>query len=87
MTSSREQRNQFWQDHINAAAQFKGSAAEYCRQNGLNRTQFYWHKKNFSKKTDPRGFVALTLRPEVPQMTSLPDPESEGRLAQVLTPR
>ena len=46
-----KQSQQFWRGHVEAAANFSGSRAAYCRQNGLVFSRFDYFRKKFSKKS------------------------------------
>ena len=47
-----KQSKEFWLWHIEAAANFSGSRAAYCRQNGLVFSRFDYFRKKFSKKSN-----------------------------------
>ena len=52
-------RQSFWEAHINAQAKSGLSIAEYCRSQGIARTQFYyWKKKIFTLHSHCAGFTS-----------------------------
>ena len=44
---------QEWSDHVNRVARFKGSMAEYCRQNNLIYESLRIRKKEYNKSKPP----------------------------------
>ena len=68
----------FWREHLIAAGNFSGTAAEYCRQHDLNHKTFSFYKvrMGFSKpRGRPKAFVAV--KPKTPEAkVALPSKES-----------
>ena len=45
-----KQDKDFWRSHVEAAANFPGSLAAYCRQNNLDSNRFNYHRNKILKK-------------------------------------
>jgi hypothetical protein len=56
------QRKEFWRKHIEAAENFSGSQAAYCRHNGLVLSQFVYQRGRFLKKKSKFSEVRPTTR-------------------------
>jgi len=89
MTKRTEKALEFWSKHIEAAANFKGSCASYCRAHDLNIRQFYTWKKRLAqgslefKKSD---FVSVIVSEPRSELTISPNtrlPEAQW-VAQVM---
>ena len=69
-------RSEFWRAQVRQAAEFSGTASEFCRQNDLNLQAFYSWRKRFKAeaKIAPSAaspFVAVEV---LPDRSRLPDP-------------
>lgn len=72
-----QEKAQFWKEHIDASKKTDLSQTEYCRQNNLKPSRFWYWKKRFKKTTEKKiSFVPLSLpRHRMPQ-----------QLASIITP-
>ncbi len=60
---SREQKQEYWQEHIAAWDQSLLTQKEYCRTNGLSLSSFsYWRNKLNKQSGDQTQFYPLTLQ-------------------------
>lgn len=77
MPSLNSETNKFWQEHIDKFSTFSGSGAEYCRENNLRESQFYYHKMRLDTKTkaNPFATVKLTEGKKSQIASPLPDPK------------
>jgi transposase-like protein len=71
-------RSEFWREQIRLAAEFEGTATEYCRRHDLNLPVFYsWRKKLRADAKDKSPalspFVSVEVVPE--RANRLPDPK------------
>jgi hypothetical protein len=71
----REEREEFWRGHIEAASKFDGSMEEYCQQHGLKRSTFGVYRTKFglvrTRTKKVRTFVPVV----VTESRGYPDPE------------
>jgi hypothetical protein len=92
------QGEKFWKDHIAAAQQFKGTAREYCKLNGINQHEFRAYRRlfGFTKIRGPRqkAFIKIEAAPSTGQSVTkvihkkenkLPDPKWVAELIVALT--
>ena len=80
MNRIQSERSGFWQQHVDAAKSFPGSAQQYCDEHELESTSFYqWRKKlsgsaQSSKKSDFLPVVVTKPeRAERPSEAMLPN--------------
>lgn len=71
-----QERQQFWQQHVNAWQASDLSGAAFCKQHDLNYAQFnYWRKKlqvNNEAVEKPAGFAQVT------QLAASPNASNDG---------
>ena len=82
-----DQDEKFWKEHIAAAQSFKGSAREYCRQNGINQRKFRSYRRLFGytklRKSPQKAFIRIETSSQEPSIhkamnkkeSILPDPK------------
>jgi len=57
-------KQRYWKEHLDAAASFDGSLADYARQHDLNPKKLYVFKNAIAKKEQPNEaapFAAVTV--------------------------
>jgi len=63
-SSSRVSKARFWEKHIAAWRRSDLSQAEYCRNNGLVKSRFWYWRKRFDRHgTEDITFVPVTVSP------------------------
>lgn len=83
MSSQLSKRAKFWQQHIEAAKSFRGSAAQYCDRERIALQSFYqWRSRLSSSKIPARAnafapveILAASGQQSSPQYRTLPDPK------------
>jgi hypothetical protein len=62
-TMSRKLDNASWEEYINKFDSFKGTvtAKDFCIENKLSKSQFYYHKKRLDKEKPTTVFHAVSL--------------------------
>lgn len=78
MKRTHSERAKFWQQHIDTAKSFPGSAQQYCDEHELESSSFYQWRKRLSgsqslKKSDFLPVVVATERTERPSDPVLPN--------------
>ena len=60
---SRKLDNTSWEEYVNKFDSFKGKVTvkDFCVENKLSRTQFYYHKKRLDKEKPKTVFHAISL--------------------------
>ena len=60
---SRKLDNDTWEEYIYKFASYKGTITvkDFCIDNNLSKTQFYYHKKRLEKKESKTVFHAISL--------------------------
>jgi hypothetical protein len=50
-----------WKEFLEKFSSYGGSVTDYCKENDLTKSQFYYYKKKFNKKTNPT-FHAIEVK-------------------------
>jgi len=58
------QKEEFWQQHIDQMLKFKGSQREYAEQNGITLSRLAYYRDKYRKKS---GFAKVVASEAVPQ--------------------
>lgn len=53
-----------WKELLENFSSYEGTVADYCRENNITKSQFYYYKKKFTKSSTPI-FHAIEVKPEV----------------------
>jgi transposase len=57
-----EEKQHFWQDHIQAWRKSGISQSEYCRREGLNKDAYFYWKRKLSQDSSPISLVPLPVK-------------------------
>lgn len=55
--------NSSWKKYIDKFSSYEGTVTDFCKENNLSKSQFYYHKKRF-KELDSPTFHAISLSEE-----------------------
>lgn len=86
MRKTQQRAAQLWQGRIEAAKAFPGSAAEFCRQEGIDSSSFYfWRRKLAAESNTASPFVPAVIAAQPVQASTqeesrLPDPKWIGEM-------
>ncbi len=56
--------NESWRDFIQKFSSYEGTVTEYCRENNLSKSQFYYHKRRFNEPSEST-FHAISFEKEI----------------------
>lgn len=52
-----------WKEFLEKFYSYEGSVTDYCKENDISKSQFYYYKKKFNKKANPT-FHAIEVKHE-----------------------
>ncbi|WP_300379351.1 hypothetical protein [Clostridium sp.] len=64
-----------WKEYIDKFSSYEGSLTQYCAQNSISKSQFYYNRRLFTAATkDETKFQAVSLNEEDKNITSVVRP-------------
>jgi ribosome-associated translation inhibitor RaiA len=64
-----------WKELLEKFSSYEGTVTDYCKENNVTKSQFYYYKKKFTKASTPI-FHAIEVIPEV---SHTPKPKSDAK--------
>lgn len=55
-----------WEEFLDKFSSYEGTVTDYCKENNISKSQFYYYKKKFNKETNSI-FRTIEVKPEASQ--------------------
>lgn len=68
-----------WREYIDKFSSYEGSLTQYCAENSISKSQFYYNRRLFDAATEGETkFHAVSFNEEVSNVSSTPTPSLPG---------
>ena len=71
----------FWQEIIEKYSSYQGSVTKFCQEQGISKSQFYYHKRLLNNDNNKFVFQAIKLnKKEITSETSIVKPSTNIKI-------